>query len=117
MECCSRSAGWFSGVVMECDSKPVAFVQERPTGPKVYSECGTGKALWWVRHVYKIQFAKRLYASCWTPTHCRYPPIWDGENAILRVNDGAGYDELHLPDRYGDVAEKLLRFQYAAAAR
>jgi hypothetical protein len=41
----------------------------------------------------------------------------DGENAILRVNDGAGYDELHLADRYEDVAEKLLRFQYAAAAR
>ena len=41
----------------------------------------------------------------------------DGESAILRVNDGAGYDELHLTERYDEVAEKLLRFQYAAAAR
>ena len=41
----------------------------------------------------------------------------DGESAILRVNDGAGNDELHLTERFEDVAEKLLRFQYAAAAR
>jgi hypothetical protein len=34
----------------------------------------------------------------------------DSESAIVRVNDGAGYDELHLADRYEDVAEKLLRF-------
>jgi hypothetical protein len=33
----------------------------------------------------------------------------DGKGAIMRLNDGAGYDELHLVDRYEDVAEKLLR--------
>jgi hypothetical protein len=34
----------------------------------------------------------------------------DSEGAIVRLNDGAGYDELHLADRYEEVAEKLLRF-------
>jgi hypothetical protein len=34
----------------------------------------------------------------------------DSEGAIVRLNDRAGYGELHLADRLEDVAEKLLRF-------